>query len=216
VAYIIEGGVQRAGDQVRVNVQLIKAANDAHLWAETYGRNLHDIFAVESEMARRVADTLQAKLTGPEKRAIATRPTENTEAHQLYLQGRFFWNKRTSDGMMKSIDCFIRAIEKDPAYTLAYVGLADAYAILPNYSQTAWNESYPRAKAAVLKALELDDNVAEGHIALANLKLWSDWAQGAEEEFKRGIEVSPSYATDITGTPSTYRPWVGLRRRSRR
>jgi adenylate cyclase len=195
VAHIIEGGVQRAGDQVRVNVQLIKAANDAHLWAETYDRNLHDIFAVESEIARGVADTLQAKLTGAEKKAITTRPTENTEAHQLYLQGRFFWNKRTSDGMMKSIDYFTRAIEKDPAYALAYAGLADAYTILPNYSQTLWNEAYPRAKAAVLKALELDDNVAEAHIALANLKFWNDWARGAEEEFKRGIELSPSYAT---------------------
>jgi len=106
-----------------------------------------------------------------------------------------FWNKRTSDGMLKSIDYFIRAIEKDPAYALAYAGLADAYAILPNYSQTACNESYPRARAAILKALELDDNVAEAHIALANLKLWNDWAQGAEEEFKRGIALSPSYAT---------------------
>jgi tetratricopeptide (TPR) repeat protein len=195
VANVLEGSVQRTADRVHINVQLIKAASDAHLWAEAYDRKLTDIFAVESEIAKTIAETLQAKLTGSEQRAIATRPTENTEAHQLYLKGRFFWNKRTSDGMMKSIDYFTRAIEKDPAYGLAYAGLADAYAILPNYSQTPWNESYPRAKAAVLKALELDDNVAEAHIALANLKLWNDWAQGAEEEFKRGIELSPSYAT---------------------
>jgi adenylate cyclase len=195
VENVLEGSVQRTADRVHINVQLIKAASDAHLWAEAYDRKLTDIFAVESEIAKTIAETLQAKLTGSEQRAIATRPTENTEAHQLYLKGRFFWNKRTSDGMMKSIDYFTRAIEKDPAYGLAYAGLADAYAILPNYSQTPWNESYPRAKAAVLKALELDDNVAEAHIALANLKLWNDWAQGAEKEFKRGIELSPSYAT---------------------
>jgi TolB-like protein len=195
VANILEGSVQRSGDEVRVNVQLVKAETDTHLWADTFDRKLPDIFQIESDIAKTIAERLQAKLTGAEKKAITTRPTENTQAHQLYLQGRFFWNKRTSDGMMKSIDYFTRAIEKDQAYALVYAGLADAYAILPNYSKTPWNESYPQAKAAVLKALELDDNVAEAHISLANLRLWNDWGQGAEEEFKRGIELSPSYAT---------------------
>src|SRR5207247_11249201 len=106
VVNIVEGSVQRSADQVRVNVQLIKAATDDHLWADTFDRKLTDIFAVESEIAKTIADTLQAKLTGSEQNAIAARPTENTEAHQLYLKGRFFWNKRTGNDLKKSIDYF--------------------------------------------------------------------------------------------------------------
>jgi TolB-like protein len=115
VAHILEGSVQKAGDQVRVNVQLVNGLNDAHLWADTYDRKLNDIFAVESEIARTIADTLQAKLSGAEQQAIAARPTENTEAHQLYLKGRFFWNKRTGDDLRKSIEYLKQAIAKDPA-----------------------------------------------------------------------------------------------------
>jgi len=195
VANILEGTVQKAADQVRVNVQLIDAENDSHLWAERYDRKLIDIFEVESDIAAKIADALQAKLTGSERYALASRPTENTEAHQLYLKGRFFWNKRTIDGIKKSIEHFDQAIEKDPAYALAYAGLADAYGILPNYSKTPWSEEYPIAKAAATKALELDDNVAEAHISLAALRFWHDWAAGAEPEFKRGLELSPNYAT---------------------
>src|SRR5207245_4571448 len=104
--HILEGSVQKASDQVRVNVQLINAITDAHLWADTYDRKLTDIFAVESEIAKTIAETLQAKLTGSEQHAIAVRPTESTEAHQLYLKGRFFWNKRTGNDLKKSIDYF--------------------------------------------------------------------------------------------------------------
>ena len=130
VAHILEGSVQKANDQVRVNVQLINAATDAHLWADTFDRKLTDIFAVESEIAKTIADTLQAKLTGSEERAIAARPTENPEAYQLYLKGRFFWNKRTAVGLRKSIDYFQQAIDKDPNYALAYAGLAQAWLLL--------------------------------------------------------------------------------------
>jgi len=126
VAHLLEGSVQKSGDAVRVNVQLIKAANDSHLWADTYDRKLTDIFAVESEIAKTIAETLQAKLTASEQRAIAIRPTESPEAYQLYLKGRFFWNKRTAVDLKKSIDYFNQAIEKDPNYALAYAGLADA------------------------------------------------------------------------------------------
>src|SRR5262245_38245338 len=110
VAHILEGSVQKAGDQVRVNVQLVNGLNDAHLWADTYDRELNDIFAVEREIAKTIADTLQAKLTGSEQQAMAARPTENTEAHQFYLKGRFFWNKRTGNDLKKSIDYFQQAI----------------------------------------------------------------------------------------------------------
>jgi TolB-like protein/Tfp pilus assembly protein PilF len=195
VAHILEGRVQKSGDAVRVNVQLIKAANDSHLWADTFDRKLTDIFSVESEVAKAIADQLRAKLTGREEQVIAAKPTESSEAHQLYLKGRYFWNKRTSDGLKTSIDYFNQAIDKDPAYGPAYAGLADAYAVLPNYSQTRGKEAYPKAEAAAMKALEIDDKLAEAHIALANVRVWHKWARGAEPEFKRGLELNRNYST---------------------
>jgi hypothetical protein len=129
--HVLEGSVQRSGDQVRVNVQLVNAITEAHLWAEIYDRKLTDIFAVESDIAKTIAETLRAKLTGAEAQAIARRPTENSEAYELYLKGRFFWNKRTGADLKTAIQYFEQAIAKDPKYALAYAGLADAYAILP-------------------------------------------------------------------------------------
>src|SRR5260370_472061 len=124
VAHIVEGSVQKSNDQVRVNVQLINAQNDAHLWAEIYDRKLTDIFAVESDIAKTIAETLQAKLTGSEKISIAKTPTVNPEAYELYLKGRFFWNKGTAADLRKGIDYFNQATSKDPGYALAYAGLA--------------------------------------------------------------------------------------------
>ena len=196
VAHLLEGSVQKVSDQVRVNVQLIKAANEAHLWAEVYDRKLTDIFAVESEIAKTIADTLQAKLTGSEQQVIAARPTENTEAHQLYLKGRFFWNKRTGNDLKKSIDYFEQAIAADPNYGLAYAGLADGYVLLPGYTAGTPREYYPKARTAAKKALELDDTLAEAHTTLA-MAIWNfdfDFAQ-ANKEFQRAIELNPNYAT---------------------
>jgi len=196
VLNVLEGSVQKAGEQVRVNVQLINALTDAHLWADTYDRKLTDIFAVESEIAKTIAETLQAKLTGPEQRAIAARPTENAEAHQLYLKGRFFWNKRTGNDLRKSIDYFQQAIAADPNYALAYAGVADAYVFLPGYTAGAPRDCYPKAMAEAKKALELDNTLAEAHTTLA-LALWYygfDFAQ-ANREFQRAIELNPNYAT---------------------
>jgi TolB-like protein/tetratricopeptide (TPR) repeat protein len=196
VMHILEGSVQKASDQVRVNVQLVNALTDAHLWADTYDRKLTDIFAVETEIAKTIADTLQAKLTGPEQHAITARPTENTEAHQLYLKGRFFWNKRTGSDLKKSIDYFQQAIAIDPNYALAYAGLADGYVFLPGYTAGAPRDYYPKAMAAAKKALELDDTLAEAHTTLA-LALWYydfDFSQ-ANREFQRAIELNPNYAT---------------------
>jgi TolB-like protein/Flp pilus assembly protein TadD len=195
VAHILEGSVQKANDQVRVNVQLIDALNDAHLWADTYDRKLNDIFGVESEIAKTIADTLQAKLSGSEEHAIAARPTENTEAHQLYLKGRFFWNKRTGTDLKKSIDYFQQAIAADPNYALAYAGAADAYVFLPGYNAGTPRDCYPKAMAAAKKALELDDTLAEAHTTLA-LVIWYytfDSSQ-ANREFQRAIELNPNYA----------------------
>jgi TolB-like protein/Flp pilus assembly protein TadD len=196
VANILEGSVQKANDQVRVNVQLINALTDAHLWADTYDRKLTDIFAVETEIAKTVADVLQAKLTGSEQHVIAARPTENSEAHQLYLKGRFFWNKRTGNDLKKSIDYFEQAITADPDYALAYAGVADAYALLPGYSGGNPRDCYPKAIAAAKKALELDDTLAEARTSLA-LAIWYydfDSSQ-ANREFQRAIELNPNYAS---------------------
>jgi adenylate cyclase len=196
VLNILEGSVQKAGDQVRVNVQLVNAMTNAHLWADTYDRKLTDVFAVESEIAKSVADALQAKLTGSEQHAIAARPTANTEAHQLYLKGRFFWNKRTGSDLKKSIDYFEQAIAADPSYALAYAGIADAYVLLPGYTAGTPQDCYPKAKAAAKKALELDDTLAEAHTSLA-MALWYydfDFSQ-ANREFQRAIELNPNYAT---------------------
>src|SRR4029453_12723016 len=155
-----------------------------------------DIFAVESEIAKTIADTLQAKLSGSEQQAIAARPTENTEAHQLYLKGRFFWNKRTGKDLKKSIDYFEQAIAADPKYGLAYAGLADGYVLLPGYTAGTPREYYPKARTAAKKALELDDTLAEAHTTLA-MAIWNfdfDFAQ-ANKEFQRAIELNPNYPT---------------------
>src|SRR5207253_7116206 len=133
VSNLLEGSVQKANDRVRVTVQLINAATDAHLWAETYDRKLTDIFAVESEIAKTIADTLQAKLSGSEKNALVQRPTVSTEAYEFYLKGRYFWNKRTAGDFKTAIGYFQQAIAKDPGFALAYAGLADTYVLMSGF-----------------------------------------------------------------------------------
>jgi serine/threonine-protein kinase len=194
VANILEGSVQKANDRVRVNVQLINASNDAHLWADIYDRQITDIFAAESEIAKSIAATLQAKLTGSERTAMAKVPTENAEAYELYLKGNYFWNKRTGADLRKAIDYFNQAIAKDPGYALAYVGLADAYLLLANYGAAAPRDSLPQAKAAVMKAIELDNNLAEAHASLGLLSMYDCEFERAVSEFDRAIELSPNYA----------------------
>jgi tetratricopeptide (TPR) repeat protein len=195
VAHILEGSVQKSADAVRVNVQLIKAANDSHLWADTYDRKLTDIFAVESEIAKTIAETLQAKLTASEQRAIAIRPTENPEAYQLYLKGRFFWNKRTAADLKKSIDYFNQAIEKDPNYALAYAGLADAWLVLPLFGGGAPKDCSPKAETAARRAIHLDETLAEPHASLGLLLAiyYFDFSSSIRE-LERAIQLNPNYA----------------------
>jgi len=196
VAHILEGSVQKASDQVRVNVQLINALTDAHLWADTYDRKLTDIFAVETEIAKTIADTLQAKLSGSEKTAISKTSTKDPEAYELYLKGRFFWNKRTGADLQTAIQYFNQAITKDPGYALAYAGLADAYALLTAYGASSIADSFPQAKAAARKALELDGSLAEAHTSLGQVLLFYDLDfQAAANEFERAIALNPNYAT---------------------
>jgi len=195
VLNILKGSVQKAEDQVRVNVQLINAMTEAHLWADTYDRKLTDIFAVESEIAKAVAGALQAKLTGSEESSIAQAPTTNSEAYELYLRGRFFWNKRTGADLHKAIDYFNQAIEKDPNYALAYIGLADSYLLLPNYGNAPTQESITPARAALKKALELDDSSAEAHASTGLLNLLELRLEPAISELERAVQLKPNYAT---------------------
>jgi TolB-like protein/Tfp pilus assembly protein PilF len=196
VMHILEGSVQKSNDQVRVNVQLINAMTDAHLWADTFDRKLTDIFAVETEIAHTIADTLQAKLTGSEKTAMSKKPTANPEAYELYLQGRFFWNKRTAADLRKSIDCFDQAIAKDPNYALAYAGLAQAWSILSAYNGASPADSYPKAEEFARKALALDDTSAEALVALASYKARYQFdVEGARKDYERAIQLNPNDST---------------------
>jgi TolB-like protein/Flp pilus assembly protein TadD len=195
VENILEGSVQKPGDQVRVNVQLIHAATDTHLWAETYDRKLTDVFAVESEIAKAIAERLKANLTGTAEHVLASRPTENPEAHQLYMKGRYFWNKRTTENLKKAIDYFEQAIGKDPAYALAYSGLADVHTVLPYYAATPPKDDAQKALAAARKAVELDESLAEAHTSLANALVLNLQFAASVPEFQRAIELNPNYAT---------------------
>jgi len=194
VANVLEGSVQRTADRVHVNVQLIKAASDAHLWAEAYDRKLTDIFAVESEIAKTIAETLQTKLTGSERNAIAAQPTENTEAHQLYLRGRYLWNRRTGENLKKALAYFEQAAEKDPHYALAYSGMADSCTLIPIYSAGTPQEYNPRARAAAQKAVELDDSLAEAHTSLAYVFFVDFENEQSAKEYERAISLNPNYA----------------------
>jgi TolB-like protein len=195
VANVLQGSVQRSSNEVRVNVQLVKAQTDTHLWADTFDRKLTDIFSVESEIAATIAETLKAKLSGSEERAISVRPTANLEAHELYLKGRYLWNRRTGDNLKKALNYFQQAAEKDPNYALAYTGIADSCALIPVYGAGTPQEYYPRAKAAAQKAVELDDTLGEAHTSLANVFFrYLELSQSAKE-FERSIELNPNYPT---------------------
>src|SRR5438034_7741738 len=195
VMNILEGSVQKANDQVRVNVQLINALTDAHLWADTYDRKLIDIFSVESEIAKTIADTLQAKLTGSEKQMRSTQPTANTEAYELYHKGRSLWEKRSGDNIPKAIAFYEQAIARDPNYALAYAGLASAHILSPFYTGADRREASSKAKEAALKALHLDPNLAEAHLALGKVLFFSEIdLAGANREYKRAIELKPNDA----------------------
>ncbi len=196
VMNIVEGSVQKANDQVRVNVQLINALSDAHLWADTYDRKITDIFAVESEIAKTIADTLQAKLSGSEKQMMAAAPTTDTTAYELYHKGRSLWEKRSGDNIPKAIAYYEQAIAHDPNYALAYAGMAKAYILLPFYTGANRLDAGSKAKDAALKALDLDSNLAEAHAALGKILFFREIdLAGAMREYKRAIELNPNDAT---------------------
>jgi TolB-like protein/tetratricopeptide (TPR) repeat protein len=195
VMNILEGSVQKSSDQVRINVQLINAITDAHLWAESYDRKLTDLFAVESEVAKTIADTLQAKLTGSELSAMSIRPTQDPVAQDLLVQGRHFLALRRDDNLPRAIEFFHQAIARDANFAAAYAGLSEALILLPRYTGAHPTETRPQSRVAALKALELNPNLAEAHNALAKIAMDYDvdFAE-ATREFKRAIELNPNYA----------------------
>ncbi|MFZ3376451.1 MAG: tetratricopeptide repeat protein [Chthoniobacterales bacterium] len=195
VMNILDGTVQKSNGQVRVNVQLINAITDAHLWAEIYDRKLTDIFAVESDIAKTIADTLQAKLTGSELSAISSRPTRDPVAQDLYVQGRHFLALRRDDNLPRAIEFFHQAIARDANFAAAYAGLSEALILLPRYTSAYPSETRPQSRVAALKALELNPNLAEAHNALAKIAMDYDvdFAE-ATREFRRAIELNPNYA----------------------
>jgi DNA-binding winged helix-turn-helix (wHTH) protein/TolB-like protein/Tfp pilus assembly protein PilF len=196
VEAVIEGSVQREDGRIRVTVQLVSVGDGAPLWAAKFDEHFTNIFAVQDRISEQVARALTLTLSSAEKELLVKRYTENSEAYQLYLKGRYFWNKRTVEGLMKGISYFNEAVEKDQSYALAYVGLADSYSLLSDYNGLPPNEAYPQAKRAAERALELDDQLAEAHAALAFIKASYDWDwPGAEREYRRAIELNPNYET---------------------
>ena len=193
---LIEGSVLRSGDRVRVTAQLIGAVPERHLWARSYERDLRDVLSLQGEIARSIADEVRAKLT-PDVQARLTRARPvNPEAYQAYLRGRYYWNRRTADALKKAVEYLQEASEKDPGYALAYAGLSDSYALLAPYSGLPPKEAFTKAEAAAMKALEIDEQLAEAHASLAFVQQSYElnWL-GAEREFKRAIELNPNYAT---------------------
>jgi TolB-like protein/DNA-binding winged helix-turn-helix (wHTH) protein/Tfp pilus assembly protein PilF len=195
---VVEGTVLRSGDQVRITAQLIQAPADKHLWAESYEGDLHDTLALQKKVASAIAEQIRIELTPKEQAVLKNAKVVNTEAYEAYLKGRYFWNKRTADGLKRAVDYFDQAIEKDPNYAQAYAGLADSYTLLGDweYGVLAPSEAYPKAKGAATKALELDNTLGEAHTSLAfSLDVFDwDW-KSAEREFRRAIELNPGYAT---------------------
>lgn len=193
---VIEGSVQRVGERIRVTVQLVSVRDGAPLWAEKFDEHFTNIFTVQDRISEQVARALTLTLTSAEKELLTKRYTENSEAYQLYLKGRYFWNKRTVEGLKKGISYFNEAVEKDPSYALAYVGLADSYSLLSDYNELPPKQAYPQAKKAAMQALELDERLAEAHATLAFIKAAYDWDwPAAEREYLRAIELNPNYET---------------------
>ncbi|HUI57131.1 MAG TPA: winged helix-turn-helix domain-containing protein, partial [Bryobacteraceae bacterium] len=195
---VVEGSVQQAGGRVRVNVQLFEARAERPLWANTYDSDLHDVLALQSQMAAGIAHEIQLTLTPREKERLADSRRVDPEAWLAYARGRFYWNKRSPESIQKGIEYFQNAIAKDPGYAAPYAGLADAYALLSSNGADALPplKAMPLAKAAALKAVELDDRLAEGHTSLGYVRLSYDWnLAAAQREFQRATELNPGYAT---------------------
>lgn len=195
VDIVLDGSIQKSEDKIRVTVRLIKVADGSQLWTESFDEKFTDIFAVQDRVSEKVVGLLAVKLTGQEQSLLAKRYTDDAEAYALYLKGRYHLNRLTDDGFVKGRDYFQRAIDKDPNYALAHAGLADAYNRLSGFNALAPTAGFPKARAAAIKALELDDKLAEAHTVLGSVNFFYDWDwPSAEREFKRAVEINQSYA----------------------
>ncbi len=194
VRALLTGRLLKRGESLVVRSELVDLADGSQLWAGQYSQPLSEIVRLEEEIAGQIAENLRPRLTGEQKERVGRRYTESAEAYRLYLQGRFFWNKRTADGLRRGIEYFRQAIEADPSYALAYVGLADAYDVLGFYTVLAPREAFPKAKAAALRALEIDPELAEARASLAYATHYFDWNwAGAEEEYQRAFALNANY-----------------------
>ncbi len=196
VRSLLVGQIKQEGDEARITVELIDVQGNRSIWGDTYQRKTADIQTVQREIARNVSEKLRLKLTGADQNQLAKTSTNNGEAYQAYLKGRYYWNKRTDEGFKQAIGFFQEAIVKDPNYALAYTGLADCYTLRSDYGYFPPKEGYALAKGAVTLALKYDDSLAEAHTSLASIKAVTDWDwQGAENEYRRAIELNPKYPT---------------------
>lgn len=193
---VVEGAAQTSGGRVRITVQLIRAATDRHMWAQTYEGDLSDILTVESRVAHSIADEIEIRLTSAEHAHLSSSGPVDPQAYQSYLEGRYYWNMRTEEGINKGIEYFRQAIERDPRYALAYAGLAESYVAAAGHRVAPAKEALSKAKAAALKALEIDEGLAEAHIPLAVVRAEYDLnVTTAEKEYKRAIELNPNSGT---------------------
>ena len=195
VSAILEGSIQKAGNKIRITIQLADPETEEQMWSEKYDRDLEDIFAVQSEIAQKVAGELEVHIKKSERVSLIKKATESKEAYTLYLEGRYFLNNRTEESLKKAIERFDKALEKDPQYALACTGVADSYAVLALLEFLPPKEAFPKARTAAEKAVEIENGLAEAHTSLALIRFQYDWDwEGAEKEFKRAIELNPSYA----------------------
>ena len=196
VRAVLVGRLFRRADSLVIKLELVDAIDGSHLWGDQFTRDMSDILTLEQEISTEISEQLRLKLTSAQKKSLTKPSTENSEAYQVYLKGRYYWNKRTEDGITKSIEFFEQAIALDAKFALAYAGLADSYNLLASYSAKPLATPFLRAKATALKALSLDDKLAEAHAALAAVKLWRefDW-KAAEQGFRKAIELNPAYST---------------------
>ena len=193
VRSVLEGTLQRAADRIRVSARLINVADGSSMWSDTFDEKFTDVFAVQDAIAQRVADALRLRLTGEEQKRLTKRYTANTEAYQLYLRGRFEWNKYTAEGYQKSIEFYKQAVEKDPNYALAYSGIADSYSLLGELGIAPPKEMFPKAREFAEKALKIDNELSEAHLSLGIVQLFYDWNRpAAKVELARARELNPS------------------------
>jgi len=196
VRAILTGRLVQSGDELLISVNLEDVQNKRQIWGAQYNRKLSNLVSVQEEIAGDIYGRLRPKLDGEEMKRVSKRPTEDVEAYQFYLQGLFYWNKWTEADFKKAADYFTRAVQKDPRYALSYAGLADTYSLLGNAGYLPPSEAWPKAKAAAMQALEIDDTLAEAHTSLGLVKEHNEWDwTGAEKEFKRAIELDPNSAT---------------------